>query len=145
MTVKSGEKFDKANLCSYNFLVIGLERRMRKVSFNPLWKRLIDLQMTKTELQVKVGISRSTLAKMRNNEYVALEVIERICNTLDCDVADVVSVIPAQEALTAIRQETDSYAGDDADQDSRWSLHASRVSSEDIAGGCDERLHTCTR
>ena len=118
---------------------------MRKVSFNPLWKRLIDLQMTKTELQEEVGISRSTLAKMRNNEYVALEIIERICNALDCDVADVVSVLPTKEALTVIGRETDSYAGDDADQDSRWSLHASRVSSEDIAGGCNERLHTCNR
>ena len=118
---------------------------MRKVSFNPLWKRLIDLQMTKTELQVEVGISRSTLAKMRNNEYVALEVIERICNTLDCDVADVISVLPTKEALTAIRQVTDSCAGDEADQDSRWSGLSSRVRSEDIAGGCDEQLHTCNR
>ena len=53
---------------------------MRKVSYDPLWKKLIDLQMTKTELQEKVGFSKSTLAKMRKNEYVALEVIERICN-----------------------------------------------------------------
>ncbi len=48
---------------------------MRKVSYDPLWKKLIDLQMTKTELQEKVGFSKSTLAKMRKNEYVALEVI----------------------------------------------------------------------
>lgn len=143
--MKSGEKFDKANICSYNFLVIGLERRMRKVSYDPLWKKLIDLRMTKTELQDVAGFSKSTLAKMRKNEYVALEVIERICNTLDCDVSDVISVLPAKEVLTAIRRVTDSYAGDEADQDSRWSGLSSRVRSEDIAGGCDERLQICIR
>lgn len=118
---------------------------MRKVSYNPLWKRLIDLQMTKTELQEAAGFSKSTLAKMRKDEFVALEVIERICNTLDCDVADVVSALPTNGALTAIRQETDSYAGDDADQDSRRQKLSPRVRSEDIAGGCDGRLQICTR
>ena len=72
---------------------------------------------------------------MRNNEYVASEVIERIRNILTCDVGDVISVLPAKEALTAIRQVTDSYAGDDADQDSRRSGPSSRVRSEDIAWG----------
>jgi DNA-binding Xre family transcriptional regulator len=118
---------------------------MRKVSYDPLWKKLIDLRMTKTELQDVAGFSKSTLAKMRKNEYVALEVIERICNTLDCDVSDVISVLPAKEVLTAIRRVTDSYAGDEADQDSRWSGLSSRVRSEDIAGGCDERLQICIR
>jgi len=57
----------------------------------------------------------------------------------------VISVLPAKEALTAIRRVTDSYAGDEADQDSRWSGLSSRVRSEDIAGGCDERLQICIR
>ena len=118
---------------------------MRKVSYDPLWKKLIDLRMTKTELQDVAGFSKSTLAKMRKNEYVALEVIERICNTLDCDVSDVISVLPAKEVLTAIRRVTDSYAGDEADQDSRWSPYHYKKKSEDIAGGCDERLQICIR
>ena len=108
---------------------------MRKVSYNPLWKKLIDLRMTKTELQEEAGFSRSTLAKMRRDEFVALEVIERICSTLDCNVSDVISVLPANEASTVIRRVTDSYAGDDADQDSRRSGPSSRVRSEDIAWG----------
>ena len=118
---------------------------MRKVSYNPLWKKLIDLRMTKTELQEEAGFSRSTLAKMRKNEHVALEVIERICSTLDCNVSDVISVLPANEASTVIRRVTDSYAGDDADQDSRRPGVPSRVRSEDIAGGYNERLQSCTR
>lgn len=67
---------------------------MRKISYNPLWKKLIDLKMTKTELAEKAGISRSTLGKMRNDDYVALEVIEKIANALDCDVVDILSILP---------------------------------------------------
>ena len=69
---------------------------MRKISYGPLWKKLIDLKMTKTELQEKAEISRSTLAKMRKNEYVALEVVEKIVNALDCDVVDILSIMPSE-------------------------------------------------
>ena len=69
---------------------------MRRISYDPLWKKLIDLKMTKTELQEKAEISRSTLAKMRKNEYVALEVIEKIANALDCDVVDILSILPSE-------------------------------------------------
>lgn len=67
---------------------------MRKISYDPLWKKLIDLKMTKSELAEKAGISRTTLSKMGKNEYVALEVIEKIANTLDCDVVDILSILP---------------------------------------------------
>ena len=64
---------------------------MRTVSYNPLWKKLIDVKMNKTELAEKAGIARSTIAKMGKNEIVSLDVIVKICNTLDCDIIDVVS------------------------------------------------------
>jgi DNA-binding Xre family transcriptional regulator len=69
---------------------------MRRISYDPLWKKLIDLKMTKTEMQEKAEISRSTVAKMRKNEYVALEVIEKIANALDCDVVDILSILPSE-------------------------------------------------
>lgn len=59
-------------------------------NFNPLWKLLIDKGMNKTDLANETGISRSTLAKMGKNEYVAMEVLDRICNYLDCQISDVV-------------------------------------------------------
>lgn len=62
-------------------------------NFNPLWKLLIDKGMTKTKLAEKIGISKSTLAKMGKNEYVSMEVIDRICNYLDCKISDVVEHI----------------------------------------------------
>ena len=70
---------------------------MRKVSYDPLWKKLIDAKMNKTELAEKAGIARSTIAKMGKNEIVSLDVIVKICNTLDCDIADVVSCLPTEE------------------------------------------------
>lgn len=65
---------------------------MRKISFDPLWKKLIDLKMTKSELAEKAVISRSTIAKMRRDEAVSLEIIERVCQKLDCGIVDVVSI-----------------------------------------------------
>lgn len=59
-------------------------------SFNPLWKTLIDKNMTKTDLRLKTGISPSTLASMSKNEYVALSIIDKICNVLDCKIEDVI-------------------------------------------------------
>ena len=68
---------------------------MRNLSYDPLWKKLIDLKMTKTELAEKVGISRTTISKMGKNEVVSLEVILKICRELDCDVVDVLSILPS--------------------------------------------------
>lgn len=69
---------------------------MRTVSYDPLWKKLVDVKMNKTELAEKAGIARSTIAKMGKNEIVSLDVIVKICNTLDCDIVDVVSVLPTE-------------------------------------------------
>ena len=69
----------------------------RNLNFDPLWKKLIDAKLTKTELAQRVGISRTTISKMARNEPVGLEVIVKICNCLDCDVIDVLSILPEQE------------------------------------------------
>ena len=69
---------------------------MRTVSYDPLWKKLIDVKMNKTELAEQAGIARSTIAKMGKNEIVSLDVIVKICNTLDCGIEDVVSVLPTE-------------------------------------------------
>ena len=70
---------------------------MRTISYNPLWKKLIDLKLTKTELAEKAGISRSKLAKMRKDEAVNLDVLLKIANALDCDVIDIVSMLPSSD------------------------------------------------
>lgn len=62
-----------------------------KLSYNGLWKILIDNNMQKKDLISKVGISSTTIAKMGRGEKVSLDVIERICAFFDCNVGDVLS------------------------------------------------------
>lgn len=55
-------------------------------SYKPLWKLLIDKDMTKKELMENTDISKSTINKMIHREYVSLNVIDRICNFLSYNV-----------------------------------------------------------
>ena len=49
-------------------------------NYKPLWKLLIDKEMTKKQLMEATGISKSTMDKMARNEQVSLDVLDRICN-----------------------------------------------------------------
>lgn len=62
------------------------------ISYNPLWKTLIDKNMKKMDLVKLVGISNGTLAKLGKNESVSLSVIDKICIALGCDINDVVEI-----------------------------------------------------
>lgn len=59
-------------------------------TYKPLWKLLIDKDMTKKELMQKAGISKSTVDKMGRGEIVSLDIIDRICNYFDCSIEEVV-------------------------------------------------------
>ena len=63
------------------------------LSYNKLWKLLIDKGMTKTEMRLKADISTTTLAKLGKNETVSMEVLLKICKVLDCNVGDIIDVI----------------------------------------------------
>lgn len=63
------------------------------VSYNRLWKLLIDKDLNKTDFRDKVGISNGTLAKLGKNDYVALTVLEKICMSLDCNIEDVMEFV----------------------------------------------------
>lgn len=69
------------------------------ISYNPLWKLLIDKGMNKTELRLKTEISTATLAKMSANEFVALSVIDRICGALNCRPGDILEYIENKEVI----------------------------------------------
>ena len=64
------------------------------VSYNKLFKMLIDKGMKKTEFAKEVGISANTLAKLSRNETVSMEVIIRICRALGCSVDDIMDILP---------------------------------------------------
>lgn len=63
------------------------------ISYNKLWKLLIDKGMMKKDLMAEAKISPSTMAKMGKNEPVSMEVLVRICQVLKCDIGDIVEII----------------------------------------------------
>ena len=64
------------------------------VSYDKLWKLLVDKKMSRAELRRVASISSNTLTRMIKEEPVTLELLTRICENLDCDFGDIVSFIP---------------------------------------------------
>ena len=62
------------------------------ISYNKLWKLLVDKKMSKADLRKAVGMAPNTLTKMRKDEPVSLEVLIRICLVLDCNIGDIMDV-----------------------------------------------------
>lgn len=69
------------------------------ISYDKLWKMLIDKKMTRTELKDISGISFNVLARMGKNEFVSMESLFKICSTLKCNVGDIVDFLPESEEL----------------------------------------------
>ncbi len=66
------------------------------VSYNKLWKLLIDKNMSKTDLRVKADIGTATLAKLGKNKHVSMDVLIKICAVLKCNISEIVDVVPAE-------------------------------------------------
>ena len=62
-------------------------------SYKKLWHRLIDKEMTKTELQKAAKLSWGSIAKLNKGESVNTSVLLRICTVLDCDVSDIMEIV----------------------------------------------------
>ena len=69
------------------------EKKMA-VSYNRLFKLMIDRKMRKKDLCELAGVSTSTMSKMGRDEIVSLEVLDRICQKLNCNVEDVLEILP---------------------------------------------------
>ena len=61
------------------------------ISYNGLWKLLIDKKMQRKDLIEKLDISSATIAKMGRGEAVSMNVLERICKFMDCNIGDIMS------------------------------------------------------
>ncbi len=68
------------------------------VSYNKLWKLMIDKNINKTKLREEAGISSNAMAKMGKNEDVRVEVLVKICRYLNCTVDDIMEIMPGEEA-----------------------------------------------
>ena len=67
---------------------------MMRVSYNKLWKMMIDRKMMKKDLTVMAGISTNAMAKMGKEENVSTEVLGKICSALNCKIEDIVEFLP---------------------------------------------------
>ena len=64
------------------------------ISYNKLWKLLIDKGMTRTQLIKEANITTNSMAHLGKNEDVRVSVLAKICNTLGCTLDDIVDIIP---------------------------------------------------
>ena len=68
-----------------------------RVSYNKLWKILINKNMKKMDLLEAIEMSPNTLAKLWRNEDVSMDVLKLICAYLQCDIGDIMEMIPEDE------------------------------------------------
>lgn len=64
------------------------------ISYNKLWKLLVDKKMSKADLRKAAGIAPNTMTRLRRDEEVTLAVLNKICSTLDVDIGDIMEFVP---------------------------------------------------
>ena len=69
-----------------------------EVSYKKLWKLLIDKDMKKKDSLATAGISWASVTKLSKGETVSMEVLMKICKALDCNIGDIMDLIPEEEA-----------------------------------------------
>ena len=99
----------KLNICSFKVIMIlwylqywflkllVKEVKQMNVSYNNLWKLLIDKGMKKKDLRKVTGISTASMAKLGKNEHVTMEILVRICEALNCDISDIMEIKDMKE------------------------------------------------
>ena len=71
-----------------------------EVCYKKLWKLLIDKDMKKKDLQAAAGISWASVTKLSKGETVSMEVLMKICKALNCDIGDIMELIPEEAIQT---------------------------------------------
>jgi DNA-binding Xre family transcriptional regulator len=66
------------------------------ISYNKLWKLLVDKKMSKADLRRAADISPNTMTKLRRDEPVNLAILSRVCDVLKCDFGDIIQHIPGE-------------------------------------------------
>ena len=70
------------------------------ISYKKLWKILIDKDMKKKDLEKAAGISSYTINKLNRGDNVTMEVIEKICRALNCNIGDICDAIPCEQKVS---------------------------------------------
>ncbi len=66
------------------------------ISYNKLWKLLVDKKMSKADLRKAAGIAPNTMTRLRRDEEVTLAVLNKICSTLDVNIGDIMEFLPKE-------------------------------------------------
>lgn len=72
------------------------------VSYNKLWKLLVDKKMSKADLRKAADVAPNTMTKLRRDEPVTLAILGKICNVLECDYGDIMTYVPDRSERTHI-------------------------------------------
>ena len=64
------------------------------ISYNKLWKLLVDKKMSKADLRKAADIAPNTMTRLRRDEEVTLTVLNKICKTLEVDIGDIMEFLP---------------------------------------------------
>lgn len=67
------------------------------ISYNKLWKLLIDKKMTQADLRRAADIAPNTMTKLRRDEAVSLAILARTCEVLGCDIGDIMEFVPEEK------------------------------------------------
>ena len=67
------------------------------ISYNKLWKLLVDKKMSKADLRKAAGIAPNTMTRLRRDEEVTLTVLHKICSTFEVDIGDIMEFLPDVE------------------------------------------------
>lgn len=68
------------------------------ISYNKLWKLLVDKKMSKADLRKAAGIAPNTMTRLRRDEEVTLSVLQKICKALNVNIGDIMDFVPEEKA-----------------------------------------------
>lgn len=79
------------------------------VSYKKLWKLLIDKDMKKKDLQAAAEISWASVTKLSKGETVSMDILIKICKVLECDIGDIMELLPDKDVYRALNMKGDSH------------------------------------
>lgn len=87
--------------------VIEVTTMKKTVSYDKLWKKLIDKKWNRTKLKEESGISTASLAKLGKNANITTDVLVKICEALDCDVSEIMEIVNDEKSTSQPASEAD--------------------------------------
>ena len=77
----------------------------KQIRYNKLWKILVDKKLSKADLRKAIGAAPNTLTKLRRDEEVSMSILIRICEYLNCDIGEIVSLEDVSDASTSAEKQ----------------------------------------